>query len=129
MQGNSTGFTLIEVMMAMAILLIGIMVWMVAQNSNLKGRSTSSKITRSTQLAQSQLDELSALAAGRLQSAGSYTQNSTAILEGVTYNLLGTLQVTTLSSDSKSCWLAQSQVQWSQYGNHTLTLERMVIGK
>jgi len=60
-ENSSAGFTIIELLIAMAIMAIGIMGFLFLQTQSVKGRTFAREMDRATTVARSQLEELRAL--------------------------------------------------------------------
>ena len=85
------GFTIIELMIAMAVMAFGILGFMFLQNRATQGRTFSREMTRATIVIQSQIEDLLSIKFGNsLLNAGNHPTTSEDTTDGTVDNLLST---------------------------------------
>ena len=108
---NQTGFTLIEVMIAITILAIGILGVAKMQISAMQGNSYASGLTEATSFAQNKMEELASLAYTDTDlSDGSQTDSGAT---GIQYNISWNIAVNDPAPNAKHIKVI---VQWQQKG-------------
>ncbi len=124
-----SGFTLIEVLMAVTILSIGILAWVSSQNQNLKARTTSSHLNTAVELARSWLEEKSAEVQDWSKLHNSTSSTSSQAVEGISYSLTGDItNGGQMVPGGLTVWELAIEVDWTHFGSHTVELKKVVIG-
>lgn len=117
---REAGFTIIESMVAMTILLVGLMALALLQNTAYRANSLARNRSAATVLASERIERLSRLGAGNF-TAGSATRT----IDGRTFTESWT--IATAPSVTSGAQSVQMQVQWSdQWGNHTIQFPTVV---
>ena len=135
MNTTKSGFTLIEVMVAILILAIGILAWALLQDNNIEGRSKSSRMTTAIELAQSVMEANASNVSNwtDMHDAANGTLNST--MDNVIYFLDWTVNKGSgahggdLFSGGRAIWEVTVENRWDHFGLHRVNFERVVIGK
>lgn len=133
MNTTKSGFTLIEVMVAILILAIGILAWALLQDNNIEGRSKSSRMTTAIELAQSVMEANASNVTKWTDThdAANGTLNST--MDNVIYSLDWSVEKdgsnADLFSGGRAFWKISVDNRWEHYGQHRVNFERVVIGK
>jgi len=126
---HSTGFTLVEVLVALVVLTIGVIGWVASQNSNVRGRDLSGTLAIAQELGRSRVEDLISTALERDPNDGGITSVETYVLSSMTYTVSSTLNATRLESEGKPVWLINVTSSFDRYGAHSVSLERMVVGR
>ncbi len=125
---SANGFTLIEVLLSTTVLVIGILAWVVTQNANIKGRVVSNTVTTAVELGASALDELGCSvqnwSLGHSEDSGTSTQT----IGRVSYQIEWDTRRETLVPDGRALWRIRVVVRWDLYGDHSVTLEKLILG-
>ena len=125
---SANGFTLIEVLLSTTVLVIGILAWVVTQNANIKGRVISNTITTAVELGDSALDELGCSvqnwSLGHSEDSGTSTQT----IGNVSYQIEWDTRQDILVPDGRAMWRIRVIVRWNLYGDHSVTLEKLIVG-
>ncbi|MFO7717905.1 MAG: prepilin-type N-terminal cleavage/methylation domain-containing protein [Desulfohalobium sp.] len=126
-----SGFTLLEVLVAIALLSVGILAWALTQNQQIQGRAESGHMTTATELAQSLIETKAATASGwkstHPDSNGTLTQELAGFMYTAAWRIQGANG--TIGSAGKSLWRVECNVSWEHYTKRRVVLERMVVGR
>ena len=126
-----SGFTLLEVLIAIALLSVGILAWALSQNQQIQGRAESGHMTVATELAQSCIETKSATASGwestHPDSNGTLTQELAGFEYTTTWRIQGANG--TIGNAGKSLWRVTCNVAWEHYAPRRVSLERTVVGR
>jgi type IV pilus modification protein PilV len=129
-RSGQAGMTLLEVLIAAAILSVGLMAWTVLQTQNIEGRSRSGSLTKAVEVGQSFMDRMSARAQRwsgsdpTVNGTDSVTMQSETFTVSWAANNQGNLVPAGLSA-----WLVNATVQWDHYGQHSIDFQRIVVGR
>jgi len=129
------GFSLIEVMVAILVLAIGILAWAGLQDSNIKGRSTSGRMTTGIELAQSLVEEKAAKALGWSDSHNATNGTENLTVDNVVYQMDWAVNKGSgtnggdLFAGGKAIWEVIVDNRWDHFGQHRVYYERVVIGR
>lgn len=127
---GQSGLSLIEVLIAAAILAVGLMAWTVMQAQNIEGRSRSGTLTSAVQVGQSFMDTVSGRAKDWSDSDPAVNGTESLTIQSKTYtvnwaaNNIGDLVPAGLST-----WMVNATVQWNHYGQHRIDFQRIVVGR
>lgn len=107
-RGNSTeGFSLIEVMIALVVLLVGMLGIMGMQYYAVSGNATSRELRMATNLGQDMIESLKSTPYGNLSSSSDSPTSGVAISGGINFNrrwwVVSNCIALTLTSDDNSC--------------------------
>lgn len=123
------GFTLIEVLVSMAILSIGILAWVTTQNMSIKSRAISNTLSIAEELMVSQMDILGCQVASWGSNHADESGTITSTIASIRYKLFWRVEKGMLVSDGRPLWLVTITVNWSFYGNHSLSGEKIIVGE
>lgn len=127
---SDRGFTLLEMLIAMAIFLVGIMAYMQMQEYSTTSRGSSSRISQAVQLAQSEMErQSSSVSAWHTTVTNSSVINSTHSVGPLNYNITTTVRgESNFISGGKSVWDINVVVDWGYSGFHSVRMQKLVIG-
>lgn len=119
LRGSSTdGFTLLEVLVAMAIFSVAILGLAIGATSIMKANQTSYFNTVAANLAQDKLEQLKATTVANITSCSSSCDSPAPKYKNVTFTRTWTV---TANSPTNGVNRLDVSVQWKDYTNHTLT--------
>jgi len=121
---NSKGFTLIEVVIAMAVIAIGMFSMMSLIITVTKGNSHSKKVTTATTLAQDQMEQIKRLGFGNaILAQGTEDYGTMNKINGYTSDYNGYRRVTTVFTNTPVAGMVTGSVtvHWTP-GTHSITL-------
>lgn len=133
-EAPGSGFTLVEVLIAIVILAVGILAWMSTQQSAVLTRGQSRTMTVATELVQAKIEDLSSGPAGvcGTGSAGCSGQEAVSI-GGFTYTLQWDLQKMGVGGsgaaalDINAYWEIRVWVIWTYRGERIFSARRVVM--
>lgn len=114
------GFTIVELLLAAAILSIGILAWGKTLESSIRGRVISDSITTASELAMKEFEDTAA----RLYEGNIINPSNTSY----TRKIGGTEYLLTRDVENDDINLILIKVSWSKYGNKSFTFKRIVAG-
>jgi prepilin-type N-terminal cleavage/methylation domain-containing protein len=123
------GFTLIEVLVSMAILIVGILAWVTTQNMSIKSRAISNTLSIADELMASQMDILGCQVSYWGSSHENESGTITSIIGSINYTLSWSAEKGMLVSDGRPLWLVTITVNWTFYGSHSVSGEKIVVGE
>ena len=127
---NISGFTLVEVLIAITILAIGILAWSSSQTQNIKSRSLSEGMTTAIEIAQSKMEDVSAEVSNWTRLHNGTQGSSNISLDIRDYEMSWVVEKGgEMVSGGRAVWEIEVQVNWDQYQNHSVSMKRVVIGK
>lgn len=126
---KNSGFTLVEVLIAIFILSIAILSWAATQQQNIHRRNLSGSMTNAVEIAQQVMEGVASSAQEWESGHGDDNGTQTFSTNSINYNTSWNASSDTLSGGGKTLWHIQVKVRWNQMGTHEFNLERMVIGK
>jgi len=126
---KNSGFTMVEVLIAIFILSIAIMSWALTQQQNIHRRNLSGSMTNAVEIAQQVMEGVASSAEEWDSHHGDDSGNQTFTTNSINYSTSWNASSDKLLGEGKAIWHIQVEVQWNQMGNHEFNLERMVIGK
>ena len=128
-QERQTGFTLVEALIAMLILVIAIVGWMGTQDASVSNRGLSRTMTVATELVQSKIEELAEdpATASCADYPATYSQG------GFDYEIDCTLTESQLSNSGESLahanplWVIEVSANWKYRGDREYSSRRVVM--
>ncbi|ACV68981.1 type IV pilus modification PilV family protein [Desulfohalobium retbaense] len=128
---RGAGFTLLEVLVAIVILSVGIMAWALAQNQHIQGRALSGGLTKATELTQSVLEANATEVAGWDASRSSTNGTVQYTFANLTFTTFWEVieGSAPFGSANLSTWQVHCETTWTQYGEHRVAMERLVVGQ
>ncbi len=126
---KNTGFTLVEVLVALVLLSVGVTGWVMTQSSNIRSRDLSGALATAQELARSEIEDLITTAHGRDVSDGSFSSQKIYVFPTMTYTVSSTLNATLMDSDGNAVWLVRATSSFERYGSRSVSLERMVVAR
>jgi type IV pilus modification protein PilV len=125
-QKSNTGFTLIEVLVAMAIFAIAVLGLAMGATSVMRANQTSYNNTLATNLAQDRLEQLKALTVSSLPSCPSYATagcSDTSTTSGVTFTRSWQIIA---NSPTTGVNRLDVQVSWTDYMSRSITISSAI---
>src|SRR3989338_4456679 len=119
-KGGSSGFTLIEVLVAMSIFAIAVLGLAVGATTVMRANQTGLYTTIATNLAQDRLEELKSRTPANINTTGSPENNLSVSGVPVTFNRSWTVTSNCNSVTGLTCIAVT--VAWTDYISHTLTV-------
>ena len=126
---KQTGFTLVEALIAMLILVVGIVGWMAAQDASVSNRGLSRTMTVATELVQSKMEELAEDPAA--SSCDGYP--ATYSQDGFDYEIDCSLVESELTNGGDSLeyanplWVIEVSATWQYRGDRDYNARRVVM--
>ena len=128
MQANikkQEGFTIVELLIAAAVLTIGILAWGKTLDSSIRGRAISNSITIASDLAMNEFEnDTSLLYDGKTVNSKNYSK----VIENVEYTIKLDKAKGTRPENISPIHMIKIDVLWSKYGNKNFKFERIVAG-
>ena len=130
-QERQTGFTLVEALIAMLILVVGIVGWMAAQDASVSNRGLSRTMTVGTELAQSKMEEL-AEDPDAFCSNNSCSGNEELSIGGFKYDIQWDMnrinEDGSILAHANPMWVIEVETSWEYRGEKTRNARRVVGG-
>lgn len=123
------GFTIVEVLIAGAIIAIGILAWAKAHDSGIKNRAISSDISIAAELATAKMETLSLEIQKWSSSHTEINKNATITLQGVTYYQDWEAKKGRFFDEGNPVWEITARVKWSRYGPKSVEYQKIVVGR
>ena len=127
---HQTGFTLVEVLIAMIILVVAVVGWMGAQQSSVLNRGLSRSMTVATELVQSKIDELSISPADNSGTSGVDTRMIGGFEYTLEWEIKPHLKLKAGEEDLeyvKPLYIIEVDGKWQYQGGKTIKSRRVVM--
>ncbi len=131
-QETQAGFTLVEALIAMLILVVAIVGWMGAQDASVSNRGLSRTMTVATELVQSKIEELSEDPASYCSSPPCNNQEEKYTVGGFEYTLEWEMERDKLSDGNgtlphaRPLWIIEVTGKWNFQGEKSIASRRVV---
>ncbi|EFI36226.1 conserved hypothetical protein [Desulfonatronospira thiodismutans ASO3-1] len=131
-QERQTGFTLVEALIAMLILVVGIVGWMAAQDASVSNRGLSRTMTVATELVQSKIEELAGNPEAYCNSS-LCSENEEIAIGGLKYEIEWDMEKInecgSILADANPMWVIKVKASWEYRGKKTRNVRRVVGGE